>query len=134
MESNVQARMKLRELVSYYVSRGYSVVPVKDLPEGIAALQPDLVVSKGDENIVIELKGGTQPSGSTHAVQLERMAEVLDLAVGSWSFIGLELPLPSGFHGIRLPTSSPGHWRSDKSMPQQPCCLHGPQLRSHWTE
>ncbi|MFH8609130.1 hypothetical protein ACH4D5_16790 [Streptomyces sp. NPDC018029] len=83
MESNVQARMKLRELVSHYASRGYSVVPVKDLPEGIAALQPDLVVSKGDENIVIELKGGNQPSGSAHAVQLERMAEALE-GLGRW--------------------------------------------------
>lgn len=83
MEFNVQARAKLRELVSYYVSRGYFVVPVEDLPEGIAELQPDLVVRKGDESIVIELKGGNQPPGPSHADQLERMAGALE-SFGRW--------------------------------------------------
>ncbi|MFI7290022.1 hypothetical protein ACIBRY_25740 [Streptomyces anulatus] len=83
MESSVQARTKLQELVSYYESRGYSVVPARDLPKGVAALHPDLVVSKDDENIVIELKGGNQPSRSEHAVRLERMAEVLE-GLGRW--------------------------------------------------
>ncbi|MFF6884622.1 hypothetical protein ACFY9F_15730 [Streptomyces sp. NPDC012421] len=78
MEFDAQVAAKLRELVSSYESRGYSVVPMADIPEDVAELGPDLVVRKGEETVVVELKGGSRPSGSEQAARLERMAEVLE--------------------------------------------------------
>ncbi|MFI0020039.1 HEPN-associated N-terminal domain-containing protein [Streptomyces griseus] len=73
-----QAVMKLQSLLSSYESRGYSPVPTSEIPKDVAELQPDLVVRRGEETIVVELKGGHRPSGSGQAVRLERMAEVLE--------------------------------------------------------
>ncbi|MFJ5591963.1 HEPN-associated N-terminal domain-containing protein [Streptomyces noursei] len=76
-----QVTLKLRELVSNYQSRGYSVVAVEDdpaIPQEIVDLQPDLVVRRGNEYIFVELKGGARPSLFANHPHLANMAATVD--------------------------------------------------------
>ncbi|MFC9223279.1 hypothetical protein ACFT8W_21540 [Streptomyces hygroscopicus] len=76
-ESSGQARAKLRELISDYGARGYSVISREDtssIPSEVSKLRPDLILRKGDETIVVELKGGADSSDREQVVQLEKLA------------------------------------------------------------
>ncbi|MFF1958232.1 hypothetical protein ACFVWX_14715 [Streptomyces sp. NPDC058220] len=80
-ESSGQARAKLRELISNYEARGYSAISREDtslIPSEVSELRPDLILRKGDETIVVELKGGADSSDPEQAVQLEKLAGVIE--------------------------------------------------------
>ncbi|WP_171171091.1 hypothetical protein [Streptomyces sp. I05A-00742] len=80
-ESSGQDWVKLRELISDYGARGYSVISREDtssIPSEVRRLRPDLILRKGDETIVVELKGGADSSDHEQAVQLEKLVGVID--------------------------------------------------------
>ncbi|MDX2760418.1 hypothetical protein [Streptomyces europaeiscabiei] len=74
--ANIRAGRKLRQLASDYRSRGYLIVPIEDVsevPSDIVDLQPDMIVRKPGETIVVELKS----SKTVHDPRLEELAEAV---------------------------------------------------------
>ncbi|MFI1150034.1 hypothetical protein [Streptomyces sp. NPDC020817] len=80
-ESSGQSRARLRDLISDYGARGYAVVSTEDtasIPSEVSRLRPDLILRKGDETIVVELKSGADSSDHAQAAQLEGLAGAIE--------------------------------------------------------
>lgn len=68
----------LQQVAANYRSRGYSVVPLdqpSDIPEDILDLQPDMIVRKGTETVVVEVK---EAEGARDPLQLEGLAKAVE--------------------------------------------------------
>lgn len=78
-------RQKLQEIAAEYEARGYEVLVEpgpEQLPEFLADFQPDMIVRKADETIVVEVKVGTETAASE---RFRELAETIQRQPG-WRF------------------------------------------------
>ena len=104
MEATISLeRQRARVLAEEYRRRGYEVVeepPQEQLPNFLSGYHPDLLIRKGDETIVVEVKSRTSLAKET---QVRELARLLRTKPG-WNFelivLGEEerLRAPAGAH------------------------------------
>ena len=78
-------RQRVQELAQEYRSKGYEVITEpspEQLPDFLCQYRPDLLVSKGSESIVVEVKTRSSLAGNP---QIRDLARVLDAKPG-WKF------------------------------------------------
>lgn len=98
-------RKKITELAKHYSDLGYHVyveLPGFDTPDKFVGARPDLVVRKGDETIIIEVKTGD--SAKRAKDQIERLARYADKVPGARFDLVITNPRPQSRTSTRLRT------------------------------
>ena len=86
METTIPSeRQRVQELAQEYRSKGYEVIPEplpEQLPDFLCQYRPDLLVRKGSESIIVEVKTRSSLAGNP---QIRDLARVLH-AMPDWKF------------------------------------------------
>jgi hypothetical protein len=102
----VSERASIRQYADWYSSQGYevSVEPaLRDLPEFLRALAPDLIARRDGENVVVEIKTSSPASFE----QVQRLARALENRSG-WKLrvVYADLPDPEWQPPSELPNNA----------------------------
>lgn len=98
-------RKKIAELARHYSDLGYHVfaeLPGFDMPEKFVDVRPDLVVRKGDETVIIEVKTGDSAKRVTD--QIERLARYAEKVPGARFDLVITNPRPQSRTSAKLRT------------------------------
>jgi len=98
-------RKKITELARHYSGLGYRVYAELrgfDTPEKFVDVRPDLVVKKGDETVIIEVKTGD--SAKRAKDQIERLARYADKVPGTRFDLIITNPRPQSRSSAKLRT------------------------------